>query len=102
MFRIFYAEKDATLYESAEYANTGIDEILEISTFESINDTNEVSRALIKFPTSEINLAMGLVSSSVSSDIFFIKNSFVCKLIILSKFLFNEYELILILHITLA
>ena len=31
MFRIFYAQKDATLYESVPNYNTGIDEILEIS-----------------------------------------------------------------------
>ena len=30
MFRIFYAQQDATLYESAPNYNTGIDEILEI------------------------------------------------------------------------
>ncbi len=30
MFRIFYAEKDATLYESYPTQNTGLDEILEI------------------------------------------------------------------------
>jgi hypothetical protein len=30
MFRIFYAESDATLYEHKDTANTGIDEILQI------------------------------------------------------------------------
>jgi hypothetical protein len=30
MFRIFYVEKDATLYESVPTLNTGIDEILEV------------------------------------------------------------------------
>ena len=30
MFRIFYAEKDTTLYEAFPDYNTGIDEILEI------------------------------------------------------------------------
>ena len=30
MFRIFYAENDATLNEASEFANAGIDEILEI------------------------------------------------------------------------
>jgi hypothetical protein len=30
MFRIFYAEKDTTLYEQYENTNTGIDEVLEV------------------------------------------------------------------------
>jgi len=30
MFRIFYAEKDATLYEAYPDYNTGLDEVLEI------------------------------------------------------------------------
>ena len=63
VYKIF-PEKSATIYSFYPTLNTGIDEILEISTFESINNTNEVSRALLKFPSSEINLAMALVSSS--------------------------------------
>jgi len=63
VYKIF-PEKSSTLYSFYPTLNTGIDEILEISTFESLNNTNEVSRAVIKFPTSEINYAMGLVSSS--------------------------------------
>lgn len=54
VYKIF-PEKTATLYSFYPDTNTGLDEIVEISTFESINSTNEVSRALIKFPTSEIN-----------------------------------------------
>jgi hypothetical protein len=63
VYKIF-PEKSSTLYSFYPTLNTGIDEILEISTFESINNTNEASRAVVKFPTGEINLAMGLVSSS--------------------------------------
>ena len=63
VYKIF-PEKSATIYSFYPTLNTGLDEILEISTFESINSTNEVSRTLLKFPTSEINLAMALVSSS--------------------------------------
>ena len=63
VYKIF-PEKTSTIYSFYPTLNTGIDEILEISTFESLNNTNEVSRAVIKFPTSEINYAMGLVSSS--------------------------------------
>ena len=62
VYKIF-PEKSATIYSFYPTLNTGIDEILEVSTFKSINDTNEVSRALIKFPTSEINLVMGLVGT---------------------------------------
>ena len=62
VYKIF-PEKSATIYSFYPTLNTGIDEILELSTFESINDTNEVSRALIKFPTGEINLAMARVGT---------------------------------------
>ena len=51
VYKIF-PEKSSTLYSFYPTLNTGIDEILEISTFESLNNTNEVSRAVIKFPTS--------------------------------------------------
>ena len=54
VYKIF-PEKDATLYSYYPATNTGLDEILEISTFTSIiEDTKEVSRAVIKFSTSEI------------------------------------------------
>jgi hypothetical protein len=54
VYKIF-PEKSATIYSFYPTLNTGLDEILEVSTFESINNTNEVSRILIKFPTDEIN-----------------------------------------------
>ena len=55
VYKIF-PEKDATIYSYYPATNTGIDEILEISTFESnFENTRESSRALIKFSTSEIN-----------------------------------------------
>lgn len=63
VYKIF-PEKSATIYSFYPTLNTGNDEILEISTFESVNNSNEVSRALIKFPLSAINTAMNLVSSS--------------------------------------
>jgi hypothetical protein len=66
VYKIF-PEKSATIYSFYPTLNTGLDEILEISTFESINSTNEVSRTLLKFPSSEISLAMALVSSSAFS-----------------------------------
>lgn len=54
IYKIF-PEKSSTIYSFYPDLNTGIDEILELSTFLSINDTNEVSRILVKFPTEEIN-----------------------------------------------
>jgi hypothetical protein len=48
IYKIF-PEKSATLYSFYPTLNTGLDEILEISTFYSIEGTDEVSRALIKF-----------------------------------------------------
>ena len=54
IYKIF-PEKSATLYSYYPTLNTGLDEILELSTFESIESTNEVSRPIIKFPTDEIN-----------------------------------------------
>lgn len=54
IYKIF-PEKTSTLYSFYPDLNTGMDEILELSTFLSINSTNEVSRLLVKFPTEEIN-----------------------------------------------
>lgn len=54
IYKIF-PEKSATLYSYYPSLNTGLDEILELSTFESITSTDEVSRPIIKFPTDEIN-----------------------------------------------
>jgi len=54
VYKIF-AEKDATIYSFFPTLNTGLDEILEISTFNSINSTDEISRVLVKFPTNQIS-----------------------------------------------
>ena len=54
VYKIF-PEKSATIYSYYPTLNTGIDEILELSTFESIDGNSEVSRVLIKFPTDQIN-----------------------------------------------
>jgi hypothetical protein len=66
VYKIF-PEKSATLYSFYPVLNTGIDEILEISTFESIDGTNEVSRALIKFPSAQIS---DIIANRVSSSAF--------------------------------
>jgi hypothetical protein len=54
VYKIF-PEKSAALYSYYPATNTGIDEILDLSTYQSINGTNEVSRPVIKFPSSQIN-----------------------------------------------
>ena len=64
IYKIF-PEKSATLYSFYPTINTGLDEILEISTFTSINDTNEVSRAIILFPSDEIN---DIINNKVSGS----------------------------------
>jgi hypothetical protein len=54
IYKIF-PEKSATLYSFYPTVNTGLDEILEISTYYSINGTDEVSRSVIKFPSAQIS-----------------------------------------------
>ena len=55
MNRIFYAERDTTIYEKANDQNTGIDEILSITNEESSNSLGFFpSRILIQFRTPEI------------------------------------------------
>jgi hypothetical protein len=53
VYKIF-PEKTATLYSYYPTTNTGLDEIIELSTYYTIAGTNEVSRGLIKFPTNQI------------------------------------------------
>ena len=68
MFRIFYAENDATIYESSEYINTGIDEILEIGKLLG-NDgsTLQKSRAVLKFDITEITNTLSKYSADLNS-----------------------------------
>jgi hypothetical protein len=55
MFRIFYPESDATVYEGIQTTNTGLDELLEIGKRLGRDGATLLkSRALIKFDTSEI------------------------------------------------
>ena len=49
-----FPEKDATLYTQNPTMNTGLDEILEASTY-LLNDAAQTSRYLIKFSQDEIN-----------------------------------------------
>ncbi len=63
VYKIF-PEKSATIYSFYPTVNTGLDEILEISTYYSVNGTNEVSRALLKFPSDQINSIISNTSGS--------------------------------------
>jgi hypothetical protein len=38
MYRIFYAERDATLYEQFPERNTGVDQLLELTKISSASD----------------------------------------------------------------
>ena len=68
MFRIFYPESDATVYESADTTNTGLDEILEIGKRLSTDgSTLQKSRALVKFDMSEITSAVSKYSANINS-----------------------------------
>lgn len=63
MFRIIYAEKDATLYESYPEYNTGIDEILEIGKrLDTEGTTLQKSRSVVKFDMSEIQTVLSKYS----------------------------------------
>ena len=53
VYKIF-PEKDTTLYTEFPSKNTGLDQIIEASTYQS-NATAQVSRYLIKFPTNQIS-----------------------------------------------
>jgi hypothetical protein len=68
MFRIFYAEKDATLYESVPTLNTGIDEILEVGKrIATAGDSYVKSRSLVKFDMAEVSASLSKYSVDVNS-----------------------------------
>lgn len=67
MFKIFYAEKDATLFQSNPTYNTGLDEILEIGKrFGSAGDSLQLSRAVVKFNMSEISASLAKYNKTVN------------------------------------
>jgi hypothetical protein len=66
MFRIFYAEKDATLYESLPTYNTGLDEILEVGKRTDIDGNLLKSRSVIKFDMNEISQSLASYSKTVN------------------------------------
>ena len=66
VYKIF-PEKTATLYSYYPTTNTGLDEIIELSTYYTIAGTNEVSRGLIKFPSSQIT---DIITNKVTNKTF--------------------------------
>jgi hypothetical protein len=64
VYKIF-PEKSAALYSFYPTTNAGIDEILDLSTYESIIGTNEVSRFLVKFPSNQIS---DIISNKISGS----------------------------------
>jgi hypothetical protein len=54
VYKIF-PTKDASIYSYYPTKNAGLDEILDISLYESIESTGEVSRALLAFSNTEIS-----------------------------------------------
>jgi hypothetical protein len=68
MFRIFYAENDAAIYESSETANTGLDELLEIGKqLGTDGETLFKSRSIVKFDMSEINATLSKYSETLDN-----------------------------------
>jgi len=68
MFRIFYPESDATVYEGLETTNTGLDEILEIGKRIGTDGSNwQKSRALVKFDMTEITNVVSKYSTNINS-----------------------------------
>jgi hypothetical protein len=66
MFRIFYAEKDATLYEAYSNYNTGLDEILEIGKrIGTDGSTLLKSRSVVKFDMTEISASLSKYNKTV-------------------------------------
>jgi hypothetical protein len=66
IYKIF-PEKTSTLYSYYPTLNSGLDEILELSTFYTVNQTNDLSRILIKFPQDQIN---DVITNNVSGSTF--------------------------------
>jgi hypothetical protein len=67
MFRIFYAAKDATLYESIPAYNTGLDEILEVGKRLGTDGATLLkSRSAIKFDMTEISASLSTYGKAVT------------------------------------
>lgn len=70
MFRIFYADSDATMYEATSLinSNTGLDEILEVGKqLDTDGETLVKSRFVVKFDMSEITKTLTKYSADLNS-----------------------------------
>ena len=70
MFRIFYADSDATMYEASSLinSNTGIDEILQVGKqLDTDGETLVKSRFVVKFDMSEIADTLTKYSANLNS-----------------------------------
>ena len=72
MYRIFYAEKDTTLYEKRPEQNSGADQILELTKIPSSSRLNDVvqpntynSRILIDFGTEITTLSQAIADGNI-------------------------------------
>ena len=64
VYKIF-PTKDASIYSYYPTKNAGLDEILDISLYKSIEETNEVSRALLAFSNTDI---VDILSNKIGSS----------------------------------
>ena len=68
MFRILYAESDATFYEHDKKANTGLDEVLEIGKrLHTAGESLAKSRSAVKFNMTEVQNVLTKYSVSLDS-----------------------------------
>jgi len=69
VYKIF-SSKDATIYSEYPSSNTGLDEILEVAGYKDFSGNGQTSRAVIQFPTEDINYVLGsLVTGSYSASL---------------------------------
>jgi len=71
MFKIFYSEKDTTLYQYLSGSSTGLDEILEVGKRAVVSSSNSpsisYSRSLIKFDMNEVSASLSKYSIPLNS-----------------------------------
>ena len=67
MFKIFYAEKDTTLYEQSPAYNYGLDELLEIGKhLDDEGSTYLKSRSVLKFDMTEVSASLSKYGKTVN------------------------------------
>lgn len=68
MFRIFYAEKDTTLYEVQPSYNAGLNEVLEIGKRLNTSGSSLLkSRSVLKFDMSEVSASLATYGKTVNN-----------------------------------